>query len=186
MSISKNASFASLDASNISGMQTVLQGEFTASSDPTCALNTVLGSCVSVCLHDPDARIGGMNHFLLPEGDSSSVDEMIYGLHAMELLINGLLRGGARRSKLTAKLFGGASMISGLSDIGERNVAFAHRFLRDEGFPIVAEDTGGRRGRRLRFWPESGRVQMRYMLVAEAAEIQETSASKPSSDVELF
>lgn len=171
---------------DVTGSQTVLQGEFASSSDPECCLNTVLGSCVSVCMYDPGNRIGGMNHFLLPEGNASSVDEMIFGLHSMELLINGLLRSGAIRSNLQAKLFGGASMISGLSNIGERNVAFAHRFLNDEGFPIAGEDTGGRRGRRLRFWPASGRVQMRYMQVAEAAQIQEARASKPSTDVELF
>ncbi len=178
-----------IDPINVTGAHTVLQGEFAASTDPACALNTVLGSCVSVCLHDPDAQMGGMNHFLLPDGDASSVDGVIFGLHSMELLINGLLRNGAVRSKLQAKLFGGASMISGLSNIGERNVAFAHQFLKDEGFPIIAEDTGGRRGRRLRYWPASGRVQMRYMQVAETEEIQEVrpvKPVKPSSDVELF
>ena len=184
-----NSSRHSPDPPNLSGAQTVLQGEFAASRDPTCVLNTVLGSCVSVCLHDPDMRIGGMNHFLLPDGDASSVDDMIYGLHSMELLINNLLKGGARRAHLQAKLFGGASMISGLSNIGDRNVDFAHQFLTDEGFSIVAEDTRGRRGRRLRFWPASGRVQMRYMQVAEAEQIQETIAPKPTStasDVELW
>ena len=186
MSTAHNPSADQSVHANLSGMQTVLQGEFATSSDPTCVLNTVLGSCVSVCLHDPDVRIGGMNHFLLPQGDAGSVDDMIYGLHSMELLINNLLRNGARRAHLQAKLFGGASMISGLSDIGERNVKFAHQFLDDEGFKILAEDTGGRRGRRLRFWPASGRVQMRYMQVAEAVEIQERVAAKPTSDVELF
>ena len=188
MSIADNSK-RQIDGASLSGMQTVLQGEFAASSDPTCSLNTVLGSCVSVCLFDADVRIGGMNHFLLPEGAASSVDDMIYGLHSMELLINNLLRNGARRSHLQAKLFGGASMISGLSNIGERNIQFAHQFLSDEGFDIAAEDTGGRRGRRLRFWPASGRVQMRYMQVAEAELIKEAAAPKPvtsASDVELW
>ena len=190
MSTALNPSSNAFEQASLTGSLTVLQGEFAASSDPTCALNTVLGSCVSVCLHDPGMSIGGMNHFLLPDGDSSSVDDMIYGLHSMELLINNLLRNGARRQNLQAKLFGGASMISGLSNIGERNIQFAHQFLSDEGFPILAEDTGGRRGRRLRYWPASGRVQMRYMQVAEAAQIKETSpVKKPastSSDVELW
>ena len=169
------------------GGRTIIQGEYATSSDEACFMNTVLGSCVSVCLHDPTIRIGGMNHFLLPEGSGTEVEGVIFGLHAMELLINDLLRAGASRSKLQAKLFGGASMIAGLSDVGARNVEFAHRFLRDEGFAIVSEDTGGRRGRRLRFWPASGRVQMRYMQVAEAVEINEVKPDpKPQTDVELF
>lgn len=178
-----------IGAVSVTGMHTVIQGEFATSSDPTCALNTVLGSCVSVCLFDPRAQMGGMNHFLLPEARGSSMDEMIFGLHSMELLINSLLKAGATRSNLKAKLFGGASMIKGLSDIGSRNVKFAHRFLLDEGFEIVSEDTGGRRGRRLRFWPVSGRVQLRYMQVAEAEEIPEPKRApitKPHVDIELF
>jgi len=185
-----NNSAINLEGVNaVTGSHTVIQGEFATSSDPKCALNTVLGSCVSVCLFDPVSRIGGMNHFLLPDGSGSSMDEMIYGLHSMELLINSLLRSGAQRSQLKAKLFGGASMISGLSSIGRRNVEFAHRFLNDEGFEVLGEDTGGKRGRRLRFWPVTGRAQMRYMQVAETTEIVEPASVAPksqSSDIELF
>jgi len=185
-----NNSAARLEGVNaVFGSHTVIQGEFATSSDPNCSMNTVLGSCVSVCLYDPIARIGGMNHFLLPDGSGSSVDEMIYGLRSMELLINSLLRSGANRSDLKAKLFGGASMISGLSSIGRRNIEFAHKFLSDEGFEVLGEDLGGRRGRRLRFWPTTGRVQMRYMQAAEAPEIIEpapVAAPKPNTDIELF
>jgi len=166
----------------------VLQGEFATSDDAKVSLNTVLGSCVSVCLHDPTIHIGGMNHILLPEGNGGDVSEVIFGLHCMELLINDLLRKGASRQFLQAKVFGGASMISGLSTVGERNVAFAKKFLTDEGFPILAEDTGGVRGRRLRFWPATGRVQMRFMITDEpVVEVQPKAQSKPSaSDIELF
>ena len=176
-----------LDHNDPTGAVTVHQGEFSVSSSETCILNTVLGSCVSVCFHDPVLKIGGMNHILLPENRSENVSDVIFGLHAMELLINALLKRGTTRQTMQAKIFGGASMISGLSDIGEKNIKFVQQFLRDEGYTVVAEDTGGSRGRRVRFWPATGRVQMRYMIAdAPLPPVKKVVDNAPESDIELF
>jgi len=142
----------------------IVQGEQHVDSDPDLVLSTILGSCVAACIWDAAASIGGMNHFLLP-GDSgdgrtaSSGNAMRYGVHSMELLVNGLLRKGAQRSRLQAKLFGGARMIRGLTDVGELNAAFAERFLRAENIAIVGGSLRGGHGRRIQFWPASGRAR---------------------------
>jgi len=139
----------------------VIQGEYRVVTDPNVVLSTVLGSCVAACLRDPEAQVGGMNHFLLP-GDSGaghSGDAERYGVHLMELLVNGLLKQGARRQSLEGKLFGGARMLEGLSDIGAKNAEFAKRFFVNEGIKLVAEDLGGTRGRRIEYFPISGRAR---------------------------
>lgn len=123
----------------------VIQGEYRISSAPTEVLSTVLGSCVAVCLTDPEARVGGMNHFLLPERAGKEGENVRYGAYSMELLINGLLKRGARKTRLTAKLFGGANMLSQLRDIGASNVRFAKEFLQNEAIPLASESTGGHR-----------------------------------------
>ena len=138
---------------------TVLQGEFRISEDPGEVMSTILGSCVAACMFDPVARIGGMNHFLLPEGSSGSSKQVKYGAYAMELLINGLLKQGARRDRLVAKLFGGATITEGLGDIGTANAEFARWFLDGEGIPCASESLGGRYARRIKFWPVSGQAK---------------------------
>lgn len=111
----------------------VVQGTHCVETRENVFLTTILGSCVAACMRDPVARIGGMNHFLLPEGEGTSRGSLQAGVHAMELLVNGLLQAGARRDRLEAKLFGGARMVAGLSDIGQRNAEFAETFLAREG-----------------------------------------------------
>jgi len=135
----------------------VIQGEYQVVDDPDVVLSTVLGSCVAACLRDPEAGVGGMNHFLLP-GDMDRDAESV-GVHLMELLVNGLLKRGARRERLEGKLFGGARMMEGLSDIGAKNAAFAKRFLRNEGIRLVAENLGGTRGRRIEYIPVTGQAR---------------------------
>lgn len=139
----------------------VIQGEYHVVIDSNVVLATILGSCVAACLRDPLAGVGGMNHFLLPgEANPARVDNAErYGVHLMELLINGLLKKGASKDRLEGKIFGGARMLEGLSDIGAKNAAFAKRFLINEGIKIVAEDVGGTRGRRLEYYPVSGRAR---------------------------
>ncbi|MAK80483.1 chemotaxis protein CheD [Phenylobacterium sp.] len=140
----------------------VVQGEHYVTGDPEVTLTTILGSCVAVCLWDPERGVGGMNHFLLPGGKAEGANEgRRYGAFAMELLINELLRLGARRERLQAKLFGGARMFSGLSDVGASNVAFAERFMRDEGIPVMGTSLGGFGARRIQFWPTTGRAQQK-------------------------
>lgn len=139
----------------------IIQGEYKVVTAPDIVLSTVLGSCVAACLRDPVAGIGGMNHFLLPGDKTSrhSQEAERYGAYLMELLINELLKSGAQRYRLEAKLFGGARMLEGLSDIGAQNAAFAKEFLSMESIPIVAEHLGGTHGRRVEFFPTSGRVR---------------------------
>ncbi|HXZ15906.1 MAG TPA: chemotaxis protein CheD [Roseiarcus sp.] len=168
----------------------IVQGEYCVGDGEDLALTTVLGSCVAACLHDPQARIGGMNHFLLPgdDRDFNPRDAERYGVHLMELLVNGLMQLGARRDRLQAKIFGGAKVVRGLSDVGRKNGEFAERFLRYEGIAIVSQDLGGERGRRLQFWPASGRARRSF--ITDAAVITVEHVRKPivseCGDVELF
>ena len=151
-----------------SRLVTVVQGEFQIAEGPEDVLTTVLGSCVATCLHDPVARLGGLNHFLLPESRSGAAMGRSYGLNLMELLINALLKAGARRERLQGKLFGGAEITRGLTDAGASNAAFARKFLQDEGIPCLSTSLGGNLARRLRFWPASGKVQQMLLPRTEA------------------
>ncbi|MGZ5927150.1 MAG: chemotaxis protein CheD, partial [Rhizomicrobium sp.] len=102
-----------------------MQGDTYVSDKPNEVLVTILGSCIAACIRDPHLGVGGMNHFLLPHGSDVGRDARCYGINAMELLINELLKSGARRERLQAKIFGGANVMAGLSDIGGRNAEFA-------------------------------------------------------------
>ncbi|MCD2183452.1 chemoreceptor glutamine deamidase CheD [Rhizobium sp. TRM96647] len=149
----------------------LIQGEYKVMSDPDVVLTTILGSCVAACLRDPVVGVGGMNHFLLPgsmEAMSAGGDATRYGVHLMELLINGLLKQGARRDRLEAKIFGGAKTIATFSNVGEQNARFARQFLTDEGIRIVGESTGGEHGRKLEYWPTSGRARQHALTGVEA------------------
>lgn len=167
----------------------VHQGQFKIGNSPDVVLTTVLGSCVSACLHDPDARVGGMNHFLLPDGIGvGASEETRYGVHLMELLLNALLHAGAQRQRINAKVFGGARVVAGLSDIGARNAEFVERFLKAEGIPIVAQSLKGDKARRLQFWPATGRTRQ-LLLSAPVSDQRPMPVPKPSAaagDLELF
>lgn len=146
----------------------LVQGDYHVTGDPAAVLTTLLGSCVAACLRDAVAGIGGMNHFLLPNGDGFAERDMQrYGVHAMELLVNGLLRQGARRDRLEARLFGGGRLHAQLADIGGTNAAFAEEFLRREGIAHVGGSLRGLRARRIQFWPVSGRVRQLLLSVQE-------------------
>jgi chemotaxis protein CheD len=126
---------------------------------------TVLGSCVSACMRDPVAKVGGMNHFMLPDRDvegplSASAR---YGAYAMEVLINQLFALGARRDRLEAKVFGAARVLPGMSDIGERNAAFAIDYLKRESIRVVAEDLGNDEPCKIYFFPQTGRVMLKRL-----------------------
>lgn len=143
----------------------VVQGEQHVDNDPHTLLTTILGSCIAACIWDPVRGIGGMNHFLLPGEENQTPDPRSpassarYGVYAMELLVNALLRRGARRESLQAKLFGGARIIRGLTDIGHMNATFAERFLQAEGIPLAGGSLRGNQGRRIQFWPTTGRAR---------------------------
>ena len=144
----------------------IVQGECLVVDDPNAVISTILGSCVAACMRDPVAQVGGMNHFLLP-GEDGERQGLQYGAYSMELLINGLLQRGARRDRLEAKLFGGGRLLTGLTDIGRQNAAFAERFLQDEGIKYLGGSLGGEQARRIQFWPLSGRARQQ-LLAGEA------------------
>jgi chemotaxis protein CheD len=145
----------------------ILPNEFYVTTGEDTMLSTVLGSCVAACIRDPDLKIGGMNHFMLPEGDSKSPESatMRYGSYAMEVLINELIKAGADRRRLEAKVFGGGAVLAAMQqiNIGERNGAFVLDYLKTEGIPVRAQDLGNTYARRVNFFPHSGKVMVRRM-----------------------
>ena len=136
-------------------------GEAAASLSPV-VMDTLLGSCVSVCLYDPKLRAGGMNHILLPKcrvGDESSR----CGVHAMELLINELMKLGADRRRFVAKAFGGANVLQGIlmPSVGDGNIRFVHEFLATEKIPLIADRLGGNHAVHLYFQTDTGKATVR-------------------------
>jgi chemotaxis protein CheD len=138
-------------------------GEYRVSATPV-VMSTLLGSCVSVCLYDPRARLMGMNHFLLARETnrsrlgSEAPAAARYGVHAMTLLMDGLLALGASQKDLQAKAFGGASVVgrparecNALPSVGEMNTRFVREYLDQVGIPLIAEDLGGNQGRQIHF-----------------------------------
>lgn len=169
------------------GNMSITQGEYAVSADPSCMLSTILGSCVSTCLWDPQRHVGGMNHVLVARSNSGAARSDAEGVNAMELLINALIRLGADRSSLRAKVFGGAKMITGLSDIGNSNGLFMLEFLDREGIPCAGQSLGGTQARQIRFYPTEGRALVKFVSSDNVIEV----APKPvapiaSNDVELF
>ena len=148
----------------------ILPGEYYA-TNKDMALVTVLGSCVSACLRDRDSGIGGMNHFMLPdEGKLIGTHGNIsaggrYGVHAMELLINQILKLGGRRDRLEAKVFGGGNVLQGfmLSNVGQQNAEFIVEYVNIERIPIVARDLLDVWPRKIYFFPRSGKVMVKRL-----------------------
>lgn len=134
-------------------------------TDREVALSTVLGSCVAACIRDPVMRIGGMNHFMLPDGGDGDDTSARYGSYAMELLINDLLKSGARRDRLEAKVFGGGNVLKSftVNPIGTRNAEFVIAYLRAERIPVVAQDLGSIHPRKVWFIPSTGKVLVRRL-----------------------
>ena len=146
----------------------VLPGGHYVTDDQSEMIVTVLGSCVAACIRDPLTGIGGMNHFMLPQGENGSWgganSSMRFGNHAMEVLINRVMSLGCPRSRLEIKVFGAANVIGGPAlrsnrTVGERNAAFVRHYLENENLTIAAMDLGGERGRRICYFPDSGRVK---------------------------
>ena len=160
------------------------------------ALTTTLGSCVAACIRDPILRIGGMNHFLLPEGSIGDGAPARYGSYARELLINVLLKRGAHRKRLEAKVFGGANVLKGFTSnpVGTRNAEFVRQYLQAEHIPIIAEDLCGIHPRKVWFFPTTGRVVVQRLPHAHDAEVAaaesavhaQLSRAPVTGGVELF
>lgn len=161
---------------------------------------TVLGSCVAACIRDRVTGVGGMNHFMLPDGggdaDSPVSASMRYGTYAMEVLINDLLKAGARRDNLEAKVFGGGNVLRGFIaiNVGERNAQFVRDYLRNENIRIVAEDLNDIHPRKVYFFPRTGKVLVKKLkqlnnntlVNREQDYAQRLQTSAVSGDVELF
>lgn len=150
----------------------VLPGEYVVTGEDLM-LVTLLGSCVSACIRDPLAGVGGMNHFMLPDSESGAGSSARYGAYAMEVLINELLKRGATRSRLEAKVFGGGAVLASLSssNVGQRNAEFVLRYLDAEKVPVLAQDLGDTCPRRVHFFPRSGRVMLKRLPAAQRAEV---------------
>lgn len=174
-----------------SKIEKVFQGEFKVSNERDCIMTTILGSCIAACVFDPVAGVGGMNHYLLPGEEKKGDGNLRYGVNSMELLLNSMIKMGARHENMHAKVFGGAKMYDGGREIGAKNAAFAKWFLENEGIPVEMSCVGGQLGRKVRFWPVGGRAQRAFMEDARKV-IVPTVAPKPvikpedPGDVELF
>ena len=168
----------------------LLEGQYHVSGDPAVVLTTTLGSCVAACVRDPQAGVGGMNHFLLPGDGEETREGARYGAYAMEVLINALLARGAVRGRLQAKLFGGGQLLQGLHNVGDRNVTFAESFLKREGIPVSGGSVGGSNARKIQFWPVSVRARQLELARGEDRVFARELATKPRTiehgDVELF
>jgi len=187
------ASFFYYDAHFKNEAVKILPGEYFV-FDEDILIMTTLGSCIAACLWDRDAKIGGMNHFMLPEGDAGSGR---YGSYAMELLINELMKRGAARHSLEAKVFGGGQVISGMStmNVGERNTAFVIDYLKTERIPIMSKDVLDIYPRKVCFLPASGKAMVKRLaptnpeaLAAQdrAAVQKAVPASTGGGSVDLF
>ncbi len=146
----------------------VVAGVYNWSKSSNIAFSTMLGSCLSVCAYDLHAGVGGMNHFLLPEAPEDSEENDLYsssfryGSAAIETLLNSLYKHGAAKNGIQVKIFGGGKILHGVSrNVGERNIEFARRFFKRENMRIESEDVGGMEGRRIIFFPKTGKVLLR-------------------------
>lgn len=177
----------------------ILPGEFFVSRDPMIVY-TVLGSCISACIRDPVARVGGMNHFMLPEPKEKARDSWgestRYGSYAMESLINGILKRGGLKSRLEIKLFGAGKIYESNIDIGARNVEWVLTFLKMEGLISIKADLGDVFPRKVYYFTDSGRVLMKkieriknqtiFVREAEYAARLQSVKQQPQENATLF
>ena len=182
---------------------TIHQGDCLVGGDEDLTFSTILGSCIAACIRDVEARVGGMNHFLLAEPSGNARDRYgasaRYGAFAMEQLINKVLtRGTGRKANLEIKVFGGGLINSALTDVGAKNIEFVRQFLADEGYSLAGEDVGGAFARRGMFKPHSGRAFVKRLDSDAGANVAREELSvvrkrvtpKPAApvldDIELF
>lgn len=177
----------------------LLPGEYYV-TDKDVLLVTVLGSCVAACIRDCYSGIGGMNHFMLPDAGSDEGNPLAasarYGTYAMEILINQLLKLGARRSNLEAKVFGGGNVLEGLTvaNVGQRNADFVLQFLKTENIRVIAQDLVDIFPRKVYFFPKNSKVMVKKLRTMHNNTISQREkdyssrlkGSDSSGDVELF
>jgi chemotaxis protein CheD len=197
-SIRPPSTYRFYDAANAAWMVKVFPGEYHVTSQPDEFLMTVLGSCVAACIRDPRQGIGGMNHFMLPQGApggwGAESQSARFGNFAMEKLINELLTAGCSRSALEVKVFGGGNVTDSRNAIGTDNARFVLRYLESEGLQCAVQDLGGPYPRRIHYFPATGRVVRRllgngdsYAVSRDEAEYDgRLSRRQPGGEVELF
>lgn len=189
-------------------IMTIFAGEYYISSSKE-VISTVLGSCVSVCLYDPVNKVGGMNHFMLPEGaalkeglynqsglnkDTLTENSMRYGITAMEVLIGEMQKKGAERIHMKAKVFGGGRVIardSGVPTVGDKNIGFAKAYLKTEKIPIESENVGSTHGRKIFFLTGNNSVFVKKVALEPAVDEERTYMKKllemkQKSDITIF
>ena len=185
------ASFFYMDAHFRSEAVKVLPGEYYV-DDEDLLIMTTLGSCIAACLWDRERRVGGMNHFMLPEG---SGDSGRYGSYAMDLLIGELVKRGAQRATMEAKVFGGGAVLEGMNSmrVGERNTTFVLDYLRTERIPVVSKDVLEIYPRKVCFLPASGKAMVKRLQPAHAENIlaqdrlaRERALARSGGSVDLF
>ena len=177
----------------------ILPGEYYVSSRDMMIV-TVLGSCVSACIRDRESGIGGMNHFMLPHSDKNAASPLStsarYGSYAMEVLINHLLKLGAKKKNFEAKVFGGGNVLRGftVTNVGERNASFVLDYLKKENIPVTAKDLLDIYPRKVYFFPGTGKVLVKKLkgvhndTIVERERQYETRLDygKVEGEVELF
>lgn len=180
----------------------ILPGEYYVTAQNE-AIATVLGSCVSACIWDELNGIGGMNHFMLPHDSGSGLGHWQstdvaastrYGNFAMEHLINTILKNGGERRNLQLKIFGGGRILSSMTDVGQRNIAFVNDYINTEGLRLIAEDVADIYPRKVLFYPATGRALVKKLrsmhndtIVKRETEYMKELKSEPvQGDIELF
>jgi chemotaxis protein CheD len=190
------ASFFFYDAHFKADAVKVLPGEYFVHHEDVLIMTT-LGSCIAACLWDRERRIGGMNHFMLPDAGGTGADGGRYGSYAMELLINEMMKRGASRLTLEAKVFGGGAVISGMNtiNVGERNTSFVLDYLKTERIPVVSKDVLDIYPRKVCFFPGSGKAMVKRLassnpeaLVAQdrAAAAKAVPSASGGGSIDLF
>jgi chemotaxis protein CheD len=176
----------------------IFAGDFYVTSRSDVFLTSVLGSCIAVCMRDPVVGCGGMNHFLLPEGEP--LDERFpglalrYGSYSIERLINAIVSRGGRRDRLEIKAFGGANVLHQSNAVGSRNVEFIEGYFAREGLQVAASDLRGNFARKLRYYPASGRAQIAEVrdsdataaFLAERKAVNRLHDQPIAGDIEVF
>ena len=177
----------------------ILPGEYYVTTGDKLIV-TVLGSCVAVCLRDKKNHYGGMNHFLLPNDGSNEsgllTESARYGIYAMEILINHLLKLGASKNRLEAKVFGGGNVLRGLTvnNVGKRNAEFVLDYLHNESIPVCAQDLLDEYPRKVYFFPDTGKVMVKKLKTVHNTTIFDRESeyrmrvkyTPKSGDVDLF
>jgi len=155
------ASFFFYDAHFKNDAVKILPGEYFVHNEDMLIMTT-LGSCIAACIYDRNAKVGGMNHFMLPDGAG---DSGRYGSYAMELLINEMMKRGASRLTMEAKVFGGGQVVSGMTtmNVGERNTTFVMDYLKTERIPVVSKDVLDVYPRKVCFLPGSGKAMVKRL-----------------------